>query len=1720
MKQEPEKPPKDEVSSSSPVGRGGAGTYIEGELGAYYLLQMLAGSEARGLPDAVIKRVQFQGVDEGYALDDLIVHAASKSGSSVLEIQSKRTATFAPKDAIFINLCEQIARTAPDSPPTDRHLLAAATQRTSFAISGPYQDVLAWARAASSGAQFFARLALNGVASPKMRNFGQAFRTHLVAHGIADDDEVIWNIIRRFLILEFDFESGAPQARDYALMLARQVLAPEDAGRAEGLWSDLIAVAIKTGTTGGSLTREVLIDTVTAHGFRLAGDRNFSLARGKLAELSRHALMDIGTSVGGITLPRLGAVAAMEEARDAHRFIEITGDPGVGKSWVLRHFAERQAREGQVIVLDPITTPDGGWSALSERLGVPGTAGEFLGDIAASGGGILFIDGLEMFATAERRRTVNDVLREIAGIEGFSVVVSTRPDLGVEDCSWLAEDAIARLGAPHRVFVGELDEDEVAVLVEMAPELHALLSPDHPAAPIARNLYRLTRLLKVPSTVDIRTEAALAHHWWDSADGAEPKDKRAAQRLLAGLAEAALGGRDTIDVATDSDARTHLLDSRSLSEPHRDKLGFRHDVLRDWAIGARLHENITLLDGVDLTVQPSPRLARGIEFAGRFALERATNGAVWQALLEALARPGAHAAWRRQALLAIVRSELSAELLNRCSDTLLAQGGALLIELCTAIIAVETMSAAALFARIKAQGFEVPEGTTSLRAASSPSAPAMLMWCLDHQAQIPVHAIASVVKLVEIQFFLAMTISAYGQAAAGMLFDWLLQLDVRETAIAIPSPADAPRMQGEARSRMIEDLRSMTLLLAANASEKAKAYLRAVAGENDTYKVKAIRLFSKALASVAPAELAALIEASLIENPRKGRSRRESMGRVFGFADSDYMPASPAQTPFLDLLDANQQIGLALIRTLVAAAVDGHAAGKATETNGFTVVVDGTPRFFPWVQTYFWSRQFQAPESSVGSALKALEAWSHERLERGEDVATVLQDILGPEGSCAAYLVVAIDVLMSHWPATRDALVPFVANPHILASDRDRASIEMFGDMMAFQKEPSGRVRLADLAKRGSRRFTLEQLMFSYSGNDDASSAVRRLLAQAVDELGPCNESDTFRDPTFMGAHALNLLDRANWVEVDGLFSFVPPPAEAEHLARLETASRALALSSDIEARIQLATNDPARGSAETARQAAEHAAGDLPDDRDEDYLKARSTRLIATAMLVARDGDDALLAEHEAWVRAVIDIALIEEVDAYGSGETLGFNRPGMAICALVHLWHRRKVTADRDRIVEAAVRGDRAAIPAFTAARATIDHADPRLIKSAIRMAFARRRYRWHPYDDDPADEVAYETERARQDREAVSAEIAWLDGGPEPEWPALLDERPFLRNSPRAILSRDGARIEFEQDEAEESWAPRSKKASIHVETQGIAKWLALLNREACPRPAWFGEIVDTYAPWSARLNAHGYPADAELDRSPDDWNQQFYLLVAAVIMDSAHDRLDAILTPILELPDRSFCDVADTLTRAADASYFNDRGRPPNRALTIRRQLVTRTIALDRWSRHRRPGDLSIDLESGPTIAVMLMNEYVFGSGSQSYLVPAIFDRIDPLLEALRPMMPGGPTAFVALCTMNTLLIGPTARHLDFLLFAIESWLEATAGDRAMWHELAIGRKVAQWFESASKGDPSLYYHDHGQRLRIDAMLGRLVSLGVSEAHELELKLEAARNGPAQSRLRDA
>ncbi|MGJ5141266.1 hypothetical protein ACQR1V_25025 [Bradyrhizobium oligotrophicum] len=1649
--------------------------------------------------------VRFQGVDQGYAMDDLILEGVSSNGDALLEIQSKRDISFSPRDATFAEVVAQVARSQMRTVLEDRHLLAVATQRQSKFISGPYQDVLIWARAAKSSRDFFDRVEAKGVGSDPMRTFVATFKANLLAAGVADDDEVVWKLIRRFAILIFDFESTAPLARLHALALARQVLADEDVSRAESLWSDLIEISIAIGKVGGSIDREELRSKLVARGYRLAGDRNYRPARARLADMAKTALALIGTTVGGVSLSRHEAVAGLNEALDSHRFVELRGGPGVGKSGVLKLVAERFEREAQLIVLDPNTTPTGGWLGFAQAVDVPGPARDFFNDLAASGGGLIVIDGVEMFVDPGRQRTVNDLLRQAVTVPGFLVVATTRTHDDVSAGGWIADDVIELFGGIHPVEVGELTDEEVRALSEKTPELRAILAPGHPAASIARNLYRLSRLLKTPASAEIRTEAALASQWWSTADNMAGGLVRAGQRIIADLAGISLAGGSMLELREDSASRSHLVRSLTLTEIRRDQLAFYHDVLRDWGIGNLIHEDHARLSQVDLTAPASPRVARGIEFAARLALETSGDCAQWLRLLDRLSPMGAHSSWRRHGLLAIVRSEVGPELLERCSKELLARGGALFVELVTVIAAVETMPIAELYASMQVVAHKpIPK---SLRTNMTGTGYRLLKWVLTHASEIPIQGIGAVVDLVELQIPLLQMFPKLLSSSTTMLFDWLRQLDVREAVVMIPNDPTVERLDSSVRRRMIEELRMMALLLSGHSPEDAKAYLREIDAERDTYKINAVRQFSSALASAAPAELADLVANSLIEKPRNRRSSYGiSDGRAFSHADSNYLPASPAQPPFLELLLASSEHGLALVRRLVSAAVEFHSdAGEAGE-KGFSIIFDDGPRFFPWTESYFWSRD-RAREYSAASGLKALEAWGHHRLDAGESVDAVLADILGPIGSCAAYLLVAVDVLISHFPATRSALVPFLANPELFAVERQRQVHDQIRrGIFVIGDEPAGRVTLADLQAKPSRNASLEHVLPAFLSDDAEARKLRDRLRAAVELLEPYDDRADFSNPEFMGRYALNVLEPENWIEVEGGRAYRSPPGEAAHLKRLDARRDRLERKTEMEARIALAIDGAEHATPAIARDAVEHANGGLPDDSDTDTdsLKSRSTRLVATALLAARDGDEVLLDAHEDWVRQVIGLALAEKEDRHStSRENLPYNRPALGTLALLHLWRRRSLKVDRDALVSIAARRDKAGVPAFAVALPMIVDKDARLLKAAMRAAFAGYVWRWHPYDEDEAVQERFEQERHATAKAAIAAEIAWLDGGAEPAWPAFPHEKPILR-SPYRIRVPGGKESELDADFAEEV---AEGGAAVHLESQSAAEWLRLLNETAGKSIGWGGEIVGAYSGWTSRINGSRLPANAELDHLPSEWNTQFFALFAKALMDADSHHFHDLIEQVTNLPDKPFSDVAETLLHAADVLYFNQASRLPQRAVELRTRMATRTMSLGRWRYNHSPGDLSIDHDTGGVVAKLFLNTHDVFRGTHSYLVPAVADRLDPLLEPMRQLLAGGPTSFVALCTMNMLMVAPRARHLDFLLAATETWFERLPSDTSLWVTMGIGRKVVEWFEAALVEEPTLLGPAHPQRARIDRVLGQLVSVGIAEAHELEKQVES-------------
>jgi hypothetical protein len=106
--------PASEPTAASPSASGPAGALFEGQVGAHYLLTMLAEAHPRGLPGVLVERVELQRAGEGHPLDDVIVRGVTNAGEpAVLEVQVKRTITFAPGDAVFKDVVGQLAAASP-----------------------------------------------------------------------------------------------------------------------------------------------------------------------------------------------------------------------------------------------------------------------------------------------------------------------------------------------------------------------------------------------------------------------------------------------------------------------------------------------------------------------------------------------------------------------------------------------------------------------------------------------------------------------------------------------------------------------------------------------------------------------------------------------------------------------------------------------------------------------------------------------------------------------------------------------------------------------------------------------------------------------------------------------------------------------------------------------------------------------------------------------------------------------------------------------------------------------------------------------------------------------------------------------------------------------------------------------------------------------------------------------------------------------------------------------------------------------------------------------------------------------------------------------------------------------------------------------------------------------------------------------------------------------
>lgn len=1666
-------------AAASPAATGPAGALLEGHAGAQYLLPLLTGGEARGLPGIVVTRVAFQRGGLGHPMDDVVVTGVDARGDpATLEIQAKRTLAFTASDAVFADVVAMVCRAAAvPAFRTARHELAVAVARTSTKIELHVQGVLKWARDYQDAAGFFGRLNQDGGAHQSMRDFVTAFRNNMRTAGAANDDDAVWRLLSRFQVLAFDFEHPGSVCALWARDRCAATLSTADAGRAGELWDSLRQIALEINAVGGDLDGPALRSRLTGErGYHLAGDRRLHEARERLAEAASHALASISSTVHGVNLDRADQVEGALRALEHGRYLEIRGPGGIGKSAVLKEIAQRMGVESRVVVLAPNRVPAGGWAALRAQLGCDASARELLTDLAGDGGSILFIDGIDRFDDPGQRNTVADLLWEAAQVSGFRVVATARADFDADARAWLPAHALLTLGEAPALFIDELSDAQVAQLRRSDSALAELLRPGHPAERLVRNLYRLDRLSRgVAAHTAVLSEAQMARQWWESGDGAPSPDRAGRQRVLRSLAIHLLGSSAPMDTsALPAEAITALIDSGTLRHVTAIRSQPMHDVLGDWAIGCVLFEESERIDELPLSSPAPTRLARGLEIAARLHTEFGADATGWRTLLAQASVAGAHGSWRRSVLLAPVRSERSIDALNLCLPELESNDAPLLAEIVRAAIVVDSQPAATFWATV---GIDTSKFTDDFAHPIGPAWLNLILWSLAKAEQLPPSTIPQWVDLYG-RWCNAFT----GQDVCSPLLvkrlhGWLVLTEASSLPRRIyfeATTAGATELGLPLTNAQRQELRRTFLAWSRLCPAETASYLQALTDHPYRHVVfRELLSFVGTAPYAAPQALAELFLQALPEGDSD--EDRRSYRELFSHWDLDYLPASPARPPFLDLLEADKEQGLRLIHGLVTHAVRRRSNGCEPGDDQIEIPFPGGPRAFPWKQSYMMSRTDGS--YIILSALMALEAWAHLRIERGEPVEAVIEDVLGPESSPAAYLLVAVDVLLSHWPKSRECIWPLAASATLLVLDRTRFNHEQVGRLEQpwVHPEPASKVRLDDLHRRPSRRNPLDAILgnLAVQGPTSIRESVQRALQIELACLGsPTDDDAGLNDPSVMAMHALNRLDVTNYEARGGDagtggFQYVPPADEAARFELQQQRSAHGYTQTLLVSRLAVVMSAESCPLPLLEQGVAWAIRDQMPEEAPADDVEREMidrARLIVAA-LVLRDGLPEMRAVHGEW--AMEQLAAVEQDTDERGPRQLPYNRSAIAAIGLLAANRRALLATDLPHLLQLAVQPGTDIVHVLLAELEAKRPLDADLTKSLVRLALTSAIYAvrqrsdedWDRVDDYRAHHEAQEAARKQADhltrQLAVEAEAAWLRGqGSEPTWPELPTPTP---PRPRRRL-----RIGINQLPEPRSQAPRGGFALDDSTAASVMTLAVQLWRVA--NPGLLGELVRHAWPWTAAANGVDCGTDDEPGERAFEWNHAYFpaALAAAVGLGQASIQT-YVLDPLARLPEKRFLTAAEATLRALDQLWLGDQAISDNDASALREAVTQRIKATWNWRRLTTERSSSIASDAAGAIAATFMSNYVMGK-LRCYVLPpgmARADRCLPTLAQLTEQAAG--STFVALAMLGLLEIDPHPSRLAVLSRLVTAWWSAQGANAEFWIDYAIGKRVCDWID---------------------------------------------------------
>ncbi|MDR4515611.1 hypothetical protein [Nitrosomonas sp.] len=772
---------------------------------------------------------------------------------------------------------------------------------------------------------------------------------------------------------------------------------------------------------------------------------------------SKRALASIKGDIHGLRLNRTQAYEKIQKALCSARFVQIDGEPGSGKSALLKQLTEEATQSGPVFLLKDYRIQPRGWAAHAGQLGISNDLVGLLCELGIVGESILLIDGIDKVNDPAVQLTINDLMRAIAFesmLSNWKVIVTVREQNLDHIATWIDPDALRGLSV-RTVTISPLNLNELGVVSIEFPRLRPLLMESDKIDVILRRPFFIEAILNLSgregTTSFPATEVELLKLWWEfgGADNSSSINVQQRRNLLLKLAERFVSSpHNAIPIENLSPESLEELKSAGVI---RDKqLGhsvtFAHDIYEEWTLCEWLIGKLPSIVPVLKANKEPQALIRPVQLLGSYELENNSTATEWQRLYEEMADASLRPVWQRVMLTSCLHSTRTTEILGKLSKFLYQDNNDGLKKLLNALKTLEVTPNTNFLDETLYPEFEPEDRVNFAHAAAWPKLFTWIRffdWYLTHTNDPSPSLIPDLLPVFNTwQSACSGRNMPHCQRIGEIAHGWLTEFEAALHPVKFQNRRDPFEIDFNSDNKLEKTIRELFLSSASEVPERVAAYLEAKSKDRlcHVYREK-ILANSTVIARSLPKQLVDYIITTCFTHPENDPHYVSCsiLGKELGVkGHQNFYPASPYQPPFLVLLRQHEIEGLRLIKAICNHSVDvwrwfrlnpGYHRAPVTPLPVEIEFSWGKQVFWGDAQVYLWFRGIWGNDASK-CALMALEFWAFERIDAGDNFADLFRKVLEGNDSVAA-LGLAVSLCLAYPDKSIEQALPLITCSHI-----------------------------------------------------------------------------------------------------------------------------------------------------------------------------------------------------------------------------------------------------------------------------------------------------------------------------------------------------------------------------------------------------------------------------------------------------------------------------------------------------------------------------------------------------------------------------------------------------------------------------------------------------------------------------------------------------------------